>query len=916
MKRKFCVLYIGYIFEYIIEKLKVEENLNVNVDEYSNIKNVIENEIFKRCFKSLLYCMNAERLEGRLLGESPEDRYTFFSETEYCIKAMKKTFPTIPEQLYEEMKGKYKYIVDIINKYKANKKSICQYFFKSDEEEIGEITNSGDWHNDQCVVVIKFQSGNKIVYKPTKGKNIEFLKGILNYFFDSEYTDNYDFIFEKYGVWVKFIEHQEVFDENQINNFYYNYGKIIYVAYLLGMNDMHYENLIACGEYPVITDVETVFSSYLFFDTHKFDYDAQYRAIREILYGVMTTGLIPIFSMTEYFGGDVSCLSNKGMRINAEKLKNEYRDDMYIYMSMKTIREYNHLPNKDMDPLFYGKSIVEGFKEAEHIFKQHKEEVTQYILDNLYKVEARIILNMTKGYSRIVQIKSDPRYRYNPQLFDGLLKNLKRANQFSEDVYEYEVGELCKSNIPSFYWNQNSNYVYGYQKDKMKKVLDMHEFTISKIKEIIEHQTSDNMIAKQRKLIKDSIVSSISLGIEYKGIDLEPIKEAIVNQEEVSLLDDIGRYGVKGEDGTINWIGLLVNDKEQLEYAVLDWSLYSGLIGIGYMYITEYLVNQTETSKEIIERIYHTIIKAYDCGTFNEYNISYFNGLTGIYSFLVKIQEHRILSKSSVNIYIDYIKKLIKNNLIKTDVYDTLSGIHSAVIYFYSYYEKDDFGKDMLSMLAEYFLTNFKLEMMEENFNYASFAHGYSGVMTSIMCLNKVSKNEAFATIIRALWEKESALHINEFMWQDLRSDKRMHSHFWCHGSCGIMFSRLIWKKYGFMKDDILDLTEIQLVNQLVQYKTSIEAEIFNSQNYSLCHGNFAFIDFILAYNKVFGEEVLENKYIAQVIDRAKKQGYSCIGAPGGINSIGFMVGESGIQYLLNRCRASEIPSVLAIEAI
>ena len=75
--------------------------------------------------------------------------------------------------------------MNLINKYKVNKKSICQYFFKSDEEEIVEITNSGDWHNDQCVVVIKFQSGNKIVYKPTKGKNIEFLKGMLSYFFDS-----------------------------------------------------------------------------------------------------------------------------------------------------------------------------------------------------------------------------------------------------------------------------------------------------------------------------------------------------------------------------------------------------------------------------------------------------------------------------------------------------------------------------------------------------------------------------------------------------------------------------------------------------------------------------------------------------------------------------------------------------------
>lgn len=87
------------------------------------------------------------------------------------------------------------------------------------------------------------------------------------------------------------------------------------------MNDIHYENLIACGEYPVITDVETIFSSYLFFDTHTFLYDAQYKAVKELLYGTMATGMLPIFSMTDYFGGDVSCLSNKGIQLIVEKLK-------------------------------------------------------------------------------------------------------------------------------------------------------------------------------------------------------------------------------------------------------------------------------------------------------------------------------------------------------------------------------------------------------------------------------------------------------------------------------------------------------------------------------------------------------------------------------------------------------------------
>ena len=44
------------------------------------------------------------------------------------------------------------------------------------------------------------------------------------------------------------------------------------------------------------------------------------------------------------------------------------------------------------------------------------------------------------------------------------------------------------------------------------------------------------------------------------------------------LRSNIDQNCIIGSDGTISWLGLMVNDKEQLEYAMLDWSLYSGII--------------------------------------------------------------------------------------------------------------------------------------------------------------------------------------------------------------------------------------------------------------------------------------------------------------------------------------------------
>lgn len=915
MDKKFCGLYIEYIFEYIMNKLDKEE-IQVSPEEFQIVKELIEKEIFQRCFKSLLYCMNVERLEGNLSGDNPKQRYTWFSETDYCITAMNKSFPSMKIQIYEEIEGKCKYILQVISLFNSNQQIICRHFFGKDSEKIVNIMNGGDWHNDKCVLIITFISGNKLVYKPTTGQNMEFLKGVMEFFFEPNYAEQYASLHEKEGTWVKFIEHVEVYRKREIEQFYYNYGKILFIAYLLGMNDMHYENLIAHGEYPIITDVETIFSSYLFFYTHKFEYDAQYKAVQRLLYGVMATGMVPIFSMTEYFGGDVSCLSNKGIRIEVEKVKNEYRDDMYIYTVPEIITRFSHLPNQKIDPLFYGIHIIRGFEEARDIFQNKKTKIVNYILENLDKIESRIILNMTKGYSKIVRIKSDPKYRHNPALFGQLLLNLKRRNQFNKAVYEYEVEELCRSNIPSFYWKMDSNYVYGYHLNEEKNVLELCEFTKKTLIEILEYQTDLQMLLKQKKLINDSIVSSIALGIEYRNLKYISTKELCTIEPEKLLRKNIDDNRIEGADGTISWIGLMVNDKEQLEYAMLDWSIYSGLVGIGYMYISEYVSNADELSMESAKKIYYTVAKACDLGIFNEYNISYFCGLTGIYAFLTQIRDYEIVVPSEVDIYIEKLKKLIRSNLTKTNRYDTLSGIHSAVIYLFGRNKADDFAKEFIPIIAEYFLADFEISVMESNFNYASFAHGYSGVLTSIMCMNRIAQNNRFKAIGEKLWENESKLYAGEFKWKDLRSSENICSHFWCHGSCGIMFSRLIWKKYCFLEDGIIDMNNKELEKNLQQYKTQICYKGLNSQNYSLCHGNFAFIDYILSYAKVFGKDEDTSRYILQTMEMGKEQGYSCVGAPGAINSIGFMVGESGIQYLLNRNINIELPSILAIETL
>lgn len=915
MDIKFCGIYIKYIYDNIINSLRADNNFVFDENILNIVKKNIEGEIFKRCFKSLLYGLNVERVDEKLIGDTPEERYAEFSDTEHCIIAMKGMFPLMERQIYDELKEKCKYLISVTSELEKDIYKITTYFFKTEVKKIESVVNSGDWHNNKCVLVFTFDGGYKVVYKPTKSKNLEFLKKVLGFFFEAEYLDLYDFIYSNEGTWVKFIEYSEENDPNNIKQFYKNYGQVIFISYLLGINDLHYENLIASGKYPIISDVETIFSSYLFFETHKYDYDAQYNASKQLIYGVMATGLIPIYSMTEYFGGDVSCLSSKGIKLFIEKVINIYRDDMYIVPQLELINNYNHMPNKSIDPLLYKDDIINGFEKAQETFFARKKEIMGFIANHFDMVESRIILNMTKGYSKIVQIKSDPRYRMEPQSYYNLLVSLKRSNMFSDRVFNYEASELQESNIPSFYWCGELNYVYGYRGSEKLKVMDIIKFDKHMIKTILDYQTGEKMIRQQKKIISDSIDSNIALGIEYKGMQSPYKKNANVDKDE--LRKNIDQNVIIGKDETVSWIGLMVNDKEQLEYAALDWFLYSGLVGLGHMYYSEYIMKKDKYSYDMLGRIYQTLVTVMEKGRFDNINVSYYCGLTGVYSFMVKIKKIGINTSKEIDQTLHMMQNLIKKNIGITSCYDTLTGIHSAVMYFYSQRSEDIFAEQILQEIGKYFVNNFQTELMERDFNYASFAHGYSGVITSIMCLNRIEPDDNYKQWINILWKNENILYEGDFKWKDMRAAKGLHSHFWCHGSCGIMSARLVWIKYGFLRDGLLeDVREDDVIMQLGKYKSDIISGKYDSQNYSLCHGNSALIEFLITYHRVFNDQDMPYIYIASIMQDAEKHGFSCVGAPGAINALGFMVGESGIQYMINRCVSSELPSLLLAENI
>ena len=102
-----------------------------------------------------------------------------------------------------------------------------------------------------------------------------------------------------YG-WVEFVPARPLPDRAAADRFYRRQGALLALLHALHAADMHFENVIACGDQPVLVDIETLFHPSLATPT-----DAGDPAARMLAESVHRTGLLPIMVVGE--GGAATC---------------------------------------------------------------------------------------------------------------------------------------------------------------------------------------------------------------------------------------------------------------------------------------------------------------------------------------------------------------------------------------------------------------------------------------------------------------------------------------------------------------------------------------------------------------------------------------------------------------------------------
>ncbi|MBZ5952547.1 type 2 lantipeptide synthetase LanM family protein [Leuconostoc gelidum subsp. gasicomitatum] len=891
--------------------LLLQEKLKIQNFENKSVENLVYLNVTLNLFSpTLVYFVNYSRIEHMLGENSSENNFNFFIDefvdTGVIWTWITESFPTLIDDARKLLLAYFDELKEIKSNLKIDKKDLIRKKIVSKNATISNISFKGDFHLNKAVALVSFDNNEKVLYKPKQLTNEILVNDFIsqmNDFSKGEVTNKTLSILNRqtYG-WVEYIEHKPLKTIEEAREYYYRLGTLLAVSYILGLSDMHFENLISYGSYPIFVDEEVLFSNNLV--NLKFLLDSTQIINDEITNSIIATGLLPIKDKNSMFNGDTSGFMGGTFQTTRRELVNSNRDDIKFVRKSVRIKQTKHLPDyrgTEILPTDYIPSIKSGFEFYYIKIKEQIKYVENFVLSKAEATQTRVLLRNTMEYSTLLSTIKSPRYIQKRSVLLEKLRNFSKDRELP--FVESEIHQLKSLSIP-----------YFQQKFNEKSITDGQDNTIA----LSKISPKKIFLKKLNKLSEFDLNNQLSM-IDFTLQSMENLRQnskkpfnefdsfkEILNTAITSLKKLVETHAVFGKDKSVNWMNLTVGEFDEIEFQAMNLEIYNGISGIAIPFIKLYENENDSIAKKILASI-NTVVSLLILRN-AEYTFDDFSLLNRKLGILLTQRKIKTVLGSKNLFETD---KFIKGTLdkicaINIEYDDILAGYAGIVVGIYQNIENANVTyRKELNFVLNKILQNMHCQNSKSacwfprngvQLSYASYAHGNSGIMTALLIGYILTKSEKYLSIFTKAWNYEKTLR-NENGWTDLRKKSKNSSPYWCHGSAGILISRTQWltlnKEYSIFKKDQLEeiFKEIDIaLNSIIQKGLKIN-------NFSLCHGVMGSLVAINNYIKEFPNKELEllvRRTMLNVCEYGLKYNWLC-GFGDKYYSYGLMTGISGI---------------------
>ncbi|HWN41087.1 MAG TPA: type 2 lanthipeptide synthetase LanM family protein [Thermoanaerobaculia bacterium] len=893
--------------------------------------------------RALALELHASRLEGRLQGDTPEERFaSFVSSLKQPGTALEilRRYPVMARDCCRHAEQWVETILEMIERFAADRDEIVRLFaFGEDPGALADVEiGLSDYHaGGRSVAILRFESGFRVVYKPKPlAVDLRFqeLLAWLNDRGDRGGVPPLGClkILDRgsYG-WMEHVAAHPCETPDKVERFHERQGAWVALFYVLEATDFHHENLIAAGEHPIPIDLETLFQPELA------DQTASGPGYVPTAHTVLRSGLLPRqfgANAKAKTGLDLTGMGGTGGQDYAiKRITDEGTDRMRWAQHPARMEAGPNLPTLNGEPVSLweqGEAVLRGFRSMYQLICRHREELLapDGPLAPFAGLTTRTLLRGTTAYAHLLHVANHPDYLQSAvdrdRLFDRLWLDAVRYPPLRQAV-RAERADLIGGDVPRFETLPDST-------DLLHPTGRIEGFFAESGMELVRKRLrnmSEDDLERQSWLVRASIEATRPLQ-EREMWQPSPRPDRPPAEPERFLAaarrigDRLAQLAVE-QGELVTWFHLDFSDDEWF-LEPMPIGLYDGFSGMAlfFAHLGARLGRLTEGARyERLARLaLATIRRRIAGGTGTLVRPGAYGGWGGVVYTLTHLgllwEEPELLEEA------ENLVGLMVSGLETDDAYDLIAGAAGGAAALLALHRHRPSASTLRAavLCGEHLLS--RAVVGERGMAWpplpgvselplTGFSHGTAGIAWALAQLAHASGEERFRSAAEGALKYERSWFCPERgSWPDLRESRGTdggHSFpfAWCHGAPGIGLGRIGCLPY---------LEDPEMLGEIRTAARSTLAEGFGF-NHCLCHGDLGNLELVREAGRILEDADLEAeaKRIASGILAQVEQDGPRSGASIHTEIPGLLTGLAGIGYGLMRAACPErVPSVLLLE--
>ncbi|MGX7265778.1 type 2 lanthipeptide synthetase LanM [Enterococcus crotali] len=763
--------HLDYYEKHIQTLIQKYPSIQISTEVMEDLIAQLSDEFFFIAQKTLVWDVHQMIEEYQLQAESKEEEFANYIKEFLGDKQRTYLFygeyPTLARILAVRLTFACEMIEAFVSSLNDSTEQLAEVFAITTPMHLTQIKlGQGDSH-ERGKTVIQFQIQDKALI--FKFKNLEIgerFNALLTYIEELNPTSSFYKI--KRIVQPTFtieeeVAYQECLEESDVTAFYHNYGQLLAIVYWLGSTDLHMENLIASGSYPVLIDVETLIRPDMFKLSKKLT-----RQTRIEKHSVIATGLLPQKKQWKR-DLEMDALSGTKQKLpkKVRRLRNDRSSDIAFQLEeayMDGAKNIPRLAGKEVDYQVYRHEIQDAFKEMNQLLLKNKAGFIQKVKELFTDTTIRLIYRDTQDYGNLLNftLHTDSMANYIER--EKIIENLWASQIIPEALIPFEIQAMLDHDVPLITANTSLTNIYtnGHELHQVLAKSPLQD-TVEHMEQITEKTSHFSYL-----LLKESLAT-----LKYNTQEITiPAKNESIEEPLLQKAADIGdnildQLVLEPEHGEVDWLSVLPESDGEIGIVYPDTDLYGGSAGVYlfFVYLNHFVPK--ESYQEVIDLLEKEIFfgerkkQVYESAFFDE-------GMRLTVAFYVS----RLLNDTKHRSYMETSLQALKTRQIVSEnqsnewLYGKAS-LLAVLAAIYQTYASEEAYEVLLACAKAV-----TYQEMTDN----SFAHGYAGVCYGLSKADQVLKETTIKEKLK--WYQKA------FEKKLEKNDTLNHS--WCKGIIGL----------------------------------------------------------------------------------------------------------------------------------